>query len=116
MFYAFYDEENEKLLSLHAVSSVDLPFNLDTLNSFYDPVIKIGFFSNAPVFITTSLNQMKILLKDRIVKTSPGISDILMLDKYIKTENLKIVQVFSGVRILGEDTVIYPISPEKDRV
>jgi hypothetical protein len=116
MFYAFFDEEQGKLLSMHAVSSDELPFKLENGNGFSEPIVKIGFFSSAPVFVTPSINQMHILIRDRIVKTSAGVGDILLLDKYIKVENLKIVQFFSGLRVLGEDTIVHPISPERDRV
>ena len=116
MFYALYDEYKKRLLTLHAVSSGDLPFSIDSLSNFSDPVIKVGFFASGPVYMTSSINQAHILLSDRIVKTSSGVGDILLLDKYVNVEDLKIVQVFSGMRMLGEDTVIYPINAERNKV
>lgn len=116
MFYAIYDEDKKRLLTMHAVSSGDLPFTIDSLSSFSDPVIKIGFFASGPVFMTSSVNQIKILFSDRIVKTSNAIGDILLLDKYVNVDNLKIVQVFSGMRVIGDDSIIHPINSERNRV
>ena len=116
MFYALYDTDKKRLLSMHAVTAGDLPFPIETLSSFSDPVIKIGFFGSGPTFVTSSLRQVEVLLVDRIVKTSNSIGDILLLDKYVNVDDLKIVQVFSGMRILGEDTVIYPSNAQRNKV
>ena len=92
MFYALYDTDKKRVLTTHAVPSGDLPFKRPELNSFGDPVIKVGFFSAGPIYVTSSLNQVKILLSDKIVKTSANIGDIILLDKYVQVENLVIVQ------------------------
>lgn len=113
MFYALYDTEKSRVLTTHAVSYGDLPFKIDDLNSFSDPIIKVGFFSSGPLYVTSSLNQVKILLSERIVKTSNNIGDILLLDKYVEPDCLKIVQIFDNMRILGSDEIVRPMNVKR---
>ena len=107
MLYSLFDKKNKRILSIHAVSAMDLPFTLKGLD-LYAPVMKIGHFASAPIFVTNSREQVDVLIRDRIIKTNIGISDILLLDKYIDTDNLEICQIFDGMRVVGSDEIVRP--------
>lgn len=108
MYYSILDMETNRLLSLRPVSARELPMKSGIVSVFDDPVLKVGIFASAPIYITASKSQVEDLLKKGILRTGSGIGDIMMLDSYLRIENLNIVQLYDGVRVIGTDNMVVP--------
>ena len=93
MLFGLANKENKLILTMRTLPAGECYFLKDCLLSYSDPVLLLGYYHQAPTFMTTYRKQIQSLFVERAIFSSGEGPGCIALDPHVDRQDIEIISV-----------------------